>query len=217
MDHIIGERGTRMTNPVQVESELCKGDERSKSSDEMVFFSAWLRAPLTTAVMLPSGGDLSRALAAAVDPSIPGAVVELGAGTGPVSAALVERGIAPDRLILIELNPTVCALLQERYPTAHVVAGDAFAAPSIIEKLRVRPLAAVVSCLPLYGKSPKWRQQLLLDLLHLGAPGIPFVQATYCPRSPIPIDHSNMVASASPRIWRNLFPAVVWTYRLRAR
>ena len=183
----------------------------------MVFFGAWLRAPLTTAVMLPSGGELSRALAAAVDPSIPGAVVELGAGTGPVTAALIERGIAPDRLILIELNPTFCALLRERYPSAHVIAGDAFSAPSIIQELRARPVAAVVSCLPLYGKSPKWRQQLLFDLLHLGAPGTPFVQATYFPRSPIPIDPSTMVASASPRIWRNLFPAVVWTYRLRAK
>jgi phosphatidylethanolamine/phosphatidyl-N-methylethanolamine N-methyltransferase len=190
--------------------------KRTQPSDELVFLRAWLRAPLATATMLPSGPQLSRALAATVDPKVPGAVVELGPGTGPVTAALVERGVAPDRLILIEFNPDFCRLLQERYPTARVIEGDAFAAPALVEKLKAAPLAAVVSCLPLYGKTPELRQRLLMDMLKLGAPGIPFVQATNFPRSPIPIDSSAMTASVSKRIWRNLFPALVWTYRLTA-
>jgi len=203
-----------MTKPAESEFSRSNYYKQAQPSDEFVFLRAWLRAPLFTAAMLPSGPLLSRALAAEVDPKIPGAVVELGPGTGSVTAALVERGIALDRLILIEFNPDFCRLLERRYPAARVIEGDAFAAPSIVEKLKLGPLAAVVSCLPLYGKTPEVRQRLLLDMLTLGAPGIPFVQATNFPRSPIPIDASIMTASASKRIWRNLFPALVWTYRL---
>jgi len=203
-----------MAKPAESELTGSNYAKQAQPRDEIVFLRAWLRAPLFTAAMLPSGPLLSRALAAAVDPKIPGAVVELGPGTGPVTAALVERGIAPDRLILIEFNPDFCRLLQERYPTARVIEGDAFAAPAIVERLKLGPLAAVVSCLPLYGKAPELRQRLLLDLLKLGVPGIPFVQATNFPRSPIPIDASAMSALVSKRIWRNLFPALVWTYRL---
>ncbi len=186
----------------------------SDASDEFVFLRAWMRAPLVTAAMLPSGKRLSQALAEAVDPAVPGPIVELGPGTGPVTAALVERGISPDRLILIEFLPEFCELLQRRYPAAHVIAGDAFTAPDILRHLKVGPLAGVVSCLPLYGKKPEARQRLLKELLRLGRKGMPFVQATNFPRSPIPFDPASVAGEASPRIWFNLFPALVWTYRL---
>jgi len=190
--------------------------QQPRSADGLMFLKAWLKAPFLTAAMLPSGRLLSNALAAAIDPRVPGPVVELGPGTGPVTAALVNRGIAPDRLILIEYLPEFCKLLQSRYPTARVIQGDAFAAAAIIQKLDVGPLAAIMSCLPLYARPPEVRQQLLLDLLKLGRPGIPFVQATNFRRLPIPIDPAEATASMSKRIWRNMFPALVCTYRLAA-
>jgi phosphatidylethanolamine/phosphatidyl-N-methylethanolamine N-methyltransferase len=186
----------------------------SEASDEFVFLRAWMRAPLVTAAMLPSGKVLSRTLAEAIDPAVPGAIVELGPGTGPVTAALVERGVSPERLILIEFLPEFCEVLRRRYPSARVIAGDAFSAPEILHNLNVGPLAGVVSCLPLYGKKPERRERLLHDLLRLGHKGMPFVQATNFPRSPIPFDPAAIAGEASPRIWFNLFPALVWTYRL---
>ena len=184
------------------------------ASDEFVFLRAWMRAPLVTAAMLPSGKMLSRALAQAVDPAVPGAIVELGPGTGAVTASLVERGISPDRLILIELLPEFCEVLRRRYPAARVIPGDAFSAPEILRNLNAGPLAAVVSCLPLYGKTPERRERLLHDLLRLGPRGMPFIQATNFARSPIPFDPAAIAGKPSPRIWFNILPALVWTYRL---
>jgi phosphatidylethanolamine/phosphatidyl-N-methylethanolamine N-methyltransferase len=185
------------------------------ASDEFVFLRAWMRAPLVTAAMLPSGRALARAVAAAVDPATLGAIVELGPGTGAVTAALVERGIEPDRLILIEFLPEFCDLLHRRYPAARVVKGDAFDAPSLLRHLSVGPLAAVVSGLPLYSKKPERRERLLHDMLRLGPIGTPFVQATNFSRSPIPFDPEDIVGAPSPRVWFNLLPALVWTYRWR--
>src|SRR5262245_45117628 len=174
--------------------------------DGLVFFRAWLRAPFVTATMLPGGPFLSAAIAAAIDPKIRGPVVELGPGTGPVTAALVARGIAPERLVLIELLPEFCELLRKRYPAARVLQGDAFAAASTLRELNLGPLAGVVSCLPLYARPPEVREQLMLETLKLAAPEAPFVQATNFPRSPIPIDQARIVAAPSKRIWRNVFP-----------
>ena len=206
-----------MTKPAGGQLERSELLRESDASDEFVFLRAWMRAPLITAAMLPSGRALSRAVAAAVDPSSPGAIVELGPGTGAVTAALVERGIQPERLILIEFLPEFCELLRRRYPAARVISGDAFDAASILRHLGVGSLAAVVSCLPLYSKKPDQRERLLHDMLRLGPSGMPFVQATNFARSPIPFDPQDVAGEPSPRVWFNLLPALVWTYRWRQR
>jgi len=204
-----------VTKPAGGQLERSEFLREAESSDEFMFLRAWMRAPLVTAAMQPSGRALSRAVAAAVDPATPGAIVELGPGTGAVTEALVERGIEPERLILIEFLPEFCELLRRRYPGARVILGDGFDAHSILHHLSIAPLAAVVSCLPLYGKKPESRERLLHDMLRLGPTGMPFVQATNFSRSPIPFDPENIAGVASPRIWFNLLPALVWTYRCR--
>jgi phosphatidylethanolamine/phosphatidyl-N-methylethanolamine N-methyltransferase len=188
----------------------------SYASDAAHFFRTWMAAPMRTGAQLPSGRGLCKAMAAAVDPSAPGVVVELGAGTGAITAALVERGIAPERLILIEADPQFCALLKERYPTARVLDGDAYAAPRMLRELGIGPIAAVVSGLPLLTQKPMKRQRLLLGLLRLGVPGSAFVQFTYFYRSPIPIGTHIIESDASPIVWWNLWPARVFTYRRQA-
>src|SRR5262245_35739999 len=152
-----------MTEPAEGQLQRSGFFRETEASDDFVFFRAWVRAPLVTAAMLPSGKALSRAMAEAVDLTLPGAIVELGAGTGAVTAALVERGVAPERLILIEFLPEFCEVLRRRYPAARVITGDAFAAPDIIRSIGTGPLAAVVSCLPLYGKKPERRERLLKE------------------------------------------------------
>ena len=204
-----------MTKPAGGQLERSGFLREADTSDEYVFLRAWIRAPLVTASMLPSGRSLARAVAAAVDPARPGAIVELGPGTGAVTAALVERGIQPERLILIEFLPEFCELLRRRYPSARVILGDAFDAPALLRHVSVGPLAAVVSCLPLYGKKPERRERLLHDMLRLGPHGMPFVQATNFARSPIPFDPDDIAGAASARVWFNLLPALVWTYRWR--
>src|SRR5262245_15296346 len=204
-----------MTKPAGGQLERSGFFGEADASDEYMFLRAWARAPFVTASMLPSGRALARAVAAAVDPAKPGPIVELGPGTGAVTAALVERGVQPERLILIEFLPEFCELLRQRFPTARVIMGDAFDAPLALQQLGVGPLSAVVSCLPLYSKKPERRERLLHDMLRLGSTGMPFVQATNFSRSPIPFDPEDIAGAASRRIWFNLAPALVWTYRWR--
>src|SRR5919199_3348925 len=106
-------------------------DERFE--DEARFLRSWLERPLLTGAVTPSGKMLARTMASYVDPRIPGPVVELGPGTGPVTDALVRRGVAQDRLVLVEYNPEFCKLLKRRLPKATIVQGDAYDLPASLE------------------------------------------------------------------------------------
>jgi phosphatidylethanolamine/phosphatidyl-N-methylethanolamine N-methyltransferase len=190
--------------------ELKKG---IRLDDEVRFIRSWIERPLSTGAVTPSGKILARAMARYVDPNSSGPVVELGPGTGPVTEALVEAGVEPSRLVLVEFNPTFCRILRSRYPDATLVQGDAYSMRRLLETLLLQPAAAVVSGLPLITKPIKLRLRLLRDAFELMVPGAPFVQFTYSVASPLPKRFGGFTVEASERIWMNLPPARVWVYR----
>jgi phosphatidylethanolamine/phosphatidyl-N-methylethanolamine N-methyltransferase len=183
--------------------------------DEVQFIRSWIEKPLSTGAVMPSSKILARAMARCVDPQAQGPIIELGPGTGPVTAALVRHGIDPARLILVEFNPDFCRLLRARYPAATVVQGDAYRLRRLLENYVDEPAAAVVSGLPLVTKPLRIRLRLISDAMTLLAPGAPFVQFTYAMLPPIPKKLPGMRAQASEMIWMNLPPARVWVYRGR--
>jgi len=181
--------------------------------DEVRFIRSWIERPLSTGAVTPSGKMLARAMARYVDPDSDGPVVELGPGTGPVTAALVEAGVAPSRLVLVEFNPAFCRILRTRYPGATLVQGDAYSMRRLLETLLLQPAAAVVSGLPLVTRPMRQRLRLIRDAFDLMLPGAPFVQFTYSVASPLPRRLSGFTVEASERIWMNIPPARVWVYR----
>lgn len=181
--------------------------------DEFRFIRSWVEKPLTVGAVTPSGKALARTMARYIDPALPGPVIELGPGTGPVTEALVAQGIAPSRLVLVEFNPEFCRLLRKRYPEATVVRGDAYTLRRTLEGTLQEPAAAVVSGLPLMTKPLKTRIRLIYDAFRAMSPGAPFVQFTYAMAPPIPTELTGVKTEASERIWLNVPPARVWVYR----
>jgi len=190
--------------------------ERKKGirlDDEVRFIRSWMERPLSIGAVTPSGKILARAMARYVDPNSDGPVVELGPGTGPVTEALVEAGVSPSRLVLVEFNPTFCRILHSRYPDATLVQGDAYSLRRLLATLLLQPAAAVVSGLPLVTKPIRQRLRLIRDAFDLMVPGAPFVQFTYSVAAPLPKRLGGFSVEASERIWMNLPPARVWVYR----
>ena len=185
-------------------------------ADEARFFRSWLDNPGIAGAVSPSGRFLARMMARYVDPHKAGPVVELGPGTGAITEALLERGIAPGRLFLVEFDPGFCKLLKRRFPGVHVIKGDAYNLPETLGNKLRRPAAAIVSSLPLLLKPETQRMALLADAFQCMTPEGCFVQFTYGPLSPIPRDKASALAfhvEASPPVWLNLPPARVWVYR----
>jgi phosphatidylethanolamine/phosphatidyl-N-methylethanolamine N-methyltransferase len=183
--------------------------------DEVQFIRSWIERPLRTGAVMPSGKALARTMARYVHPNSDGPVVELGPGTGPVTAALVEHGVDPSRLVLVEFNPDFCRLLRKRYPEATIVQGDAYRLRHLLEPYFTSPAAAIVSSLPLLTRPLRTRLRLMADVVALLQAGAPFVQFTYGLLPPIPKTFSSITAQASNLIWLNLPPARVWVYRGR--
>lgn len=183
--------------------------------DETRFLKTLFENPRLTGAVAPSGRFLARAMARFVDPNGDGLVVELGPGTGPVTRALMERGVAPERLVLVEYDSGFCQLLAQRFGAVRVIQGDAYDLPRTLAGLDGRPIAAVVSSLPLLNQPPPLRAKLIAEAFALMGPKGLFVQFTYGLASPIAreVCAGRYSAHCSAPIWRNLPPARVWTYR----
>lgn len=204
-----------------------EGSGRSRASgafhqrfaDEARFIKAWFENPGATGAVSPSGRFLARAMARCIDMEATGPVVELGPGTGPVTQALLQRGLAPERLILVEYDPAFCRLLERRFPGVRVIQGDAYDLATTLRGVLEAPAAAIVSSLPLLNRPDCDRLKLLGDSFDLLGPNGVFVQFTYGVTSPIPrrkpgdeaFPHYS--AEASQPVWLNLPPARVWCYR----
>jgi phosphatidylethanolamine/phosphatidyl-N-methylethanolamine N-methyltransferase len=198
---------------MSLQSTLSIARKNLRIDDEVRFIRSWIEKPISTGAVMPSGKLLARTMANFVDPETDGSVIELGPGTGPVTEALVDHGIDPARLVLVEFNPVFCRLLRARYPAATVVQGDAYRLKRLLGTVIREPAAAVVSGLPLVTKPLRTRLRLLKEAFTLLRPGAPFVQFTYAVVPPIPRALAGVHAEASERIWLNLPPARVWVYR----
>ena len=85
------------TQKKKIETRIRRFEQRNgiRLDDEVRFIRSWIGKPLTTGAVTPSGRALARTMAAYIDPSRPGPVIELGPGTGPVTEALLAQGIDP--------------------------------------------------------------------------------------------------------------------------
>jgi phosphatidylethanolamine/phosphatidyl-N-methylethanolamine N-methyltransferase len=197
--------------PLQSSARALKKPPRL--DDEVRFLRSWIEKPLHVGAVMPSGKLLARTMAHYVDAQSTGPVVELGPGTGAITNALIEHGVDQKRLVLVEYNPSFCALLRDRYPQAKVVQGDAYTLRETLWNVLSVRADAVVSGLPLVTKPMLTRVRLVRDAFAALAPGAPFVQFTYSVVPPIPKSLPGVSTEASERIWMNLPPARVWVYR----
>lgn len=187
----------------------------SSLRDAKLFLSMWIKNPLSIAAPIPSSASLAQLMARQVSLGERGPVIELGSGTGVVTNALLNHGICPEDLIVIERDPTLYQLLVNRYPYVRIIHGDALEVREILENLGIRAVRAVVSSLPLLTFPVFSQLAVLRQCAHLLGPHNPFVQFTYSPFSPVRrrlLGNVGLVGSSAGRVWNNVPPATVWRY-----
>ncbi len=183
-------------------------------SNEWQFLRAFLTNPRGVGSVLPSGSSLARVMAAQIDPTRLGPVLELGPGTGSLTRGILERGIAPERLTLIEYDAELTKALAGRFPGVQVLNGDAFDLDKTLGDKVTQPFCAVVSGIPLLNFPADKRMALLEGTFARMAPGAPFIQFTYGLHSPISRS-AHVDVSRAAVVWKNLPPSHVWIYRKR--
>jgi|CXWL01.1.fsa_nt_gi phosphatidylethanolamine/phosphatidyl-N-methylethanolamine N-methyltransferase len=180
------------------------------------FIAAWLRSPLKIGAALPSSRTLARAMAAQVDLSREGGVIELGAGTGVVTQALLEAGIANDKLLVIERDKKLHALLHSIFHDLKVLCADAMELEEVIKNAGMKKVNAIVSSLPFITMPVAIRHGIQEQMAKaIGDYGI-IVQFTYGPKSPInrsELKRYGLIGERVKLVLANVPPAHVWVYR----
>ena len=125
-------------------------------------------------------------------------------------SALLERGIAPERLTAIEYDPELSAILAARFKGVRIVQGDAFELAHSLEGVH-EPFAAIISGLPLLNFPVSQRRALIDGALARLAPGAPLIQFSYGLNAPVVPPPGHTVHCAA-LVWANVPPARVWVY-----
>jgi phosphatidylethanolamine/phosphatidyl-N-methylethanolamine N-methyltransferase len=172
----------------------------------------WLRQPLGVASVKPSSQALGRAMARQI-PGVNARVLELGPGTGPLTRAILDYGIAPENLYLIERNPNFAALMQQKFPNLHCITGDATALDRILPANLIGDFDAVVSGLPLLSMRRETRRQIVQQSFAVMRPGGVYIQFTFGLIPPFDPKHLNLRVRLAARVWENFPPATVWVYQ----
>lgn len=178
-----------------------------------LFFRQWLRSPKSMGSIIPSSRALGRAITAALAWRPGQTVVELGAGTGAISRIMLDSGLPPEALMLVELDPPLCDFLHERFPAVRVVKGDATRLADLVREEGVGEVGTVISGLPMVNMPLAFQRAIVEQSFALLGPGGRLLQYSYSPVPPIRAKKLGVRAELIKYVIRNVPPATVWRFR----
>jgi len=155
-------------------------------------------------------------MARQIDVARPGAVIELGGGTGSITAALLKAGVRPADLVVIEREPALCATLSRKFPGTTVIRGDARDLAKLLRDAGVDRINAVVSSLPLLSLPRGVGRRIIDQAISVLPEDGMLIQFTYGLLSPVSRRQRRSLALKADRaawILQNLPPASIWRYR----
>ena len=180
------------------------------------FFLHWIRKPRRIGAVIPSSASLAAAMAARIDTDAPGAVIELGGGTGCVTRAILSAGVKPENLIVVEREPEFCELIASAFPDTNVLCADACDLTALARRSGAARVKTVVSSLPLLSIKDSECRKILESAFSVLAPEGEFIQFTYGPAMPLSraiADDLGIEGVRTEWVLSNFPPAAVWRFR----
>ncbi len=192
----------------------------SASARPFAFWQSWWQDPVAVGLPFESSPWTARRLAeATLDAAIPGRpILELGAGTGAVTKALLERGGRLTDIVVVERDAHLCRVLERRFRGLRVVHGDALHLGELLGKAGLSSIGAVLSGLPMRAIPRQMAAGCYAEAFRCMPPGGAIIQYTYGFRPPV--DRTtlpSLEATFVGREWRNLPAIAIWRYRLARR
>lgn len=183
--------------------------KRSSIGDILKFTGKFFSKPRFTGSILPSSAFLGRAMAQFVQFRQNSIVVELGPGTGPVTAQLLKAGIPAKNLYCIEFDKGLCEILERRFPDVAILNDSAENLRKLISA-DGREICAIVSSLPFLSLPKEVGEKIISEAESALPKGGRFIQFTYnLNRSPSEVGFKNMGHMACKKVYLNVPPARV--------
>lgn len=169
----------------------------------------------------PSSARLCDRLAAIVPGSGDPVVVELGAGTGPTTAAVQRRLRGRGQHVAVELDPVLADRLERTYPDVDVAVGDAADLGRILAERGLSRVDAVLSGLPWSLIPPEAQRAILEAVADALRPEAAFTTIAYL--NALPLDGARGFRAllgtlfdevlTTRTVWANIPPAVTYVCR----
>ncbi len=190
------------------------------SEESRLFFKQWLKSPMQLGTFAPISLKLAHLAAIQLEVSSKTTIVEIGAGTGRLTRALLARGVNLDKLAMVELDPKMSDFLklslQNLYTSKakpKVIQGNAEKLTELIPSAWVGKVDYVVSAIPLMYMDEPLRERIIqaaLDVLNPVTGSIYHV--SYSPISPIKFMEGEILQKRVVSVWGNMPPGFVWRF-----
>jgi phosphatidylethanolamine/phosphatidyl-N-methylethanolamine N-methyltransferase len=183
-----------------------------KFDEEIRFFKGWMDGPKQVGAICPTSSVTAKRMASVIDTASGLPVLELGPGTGIITKAILERGVAPENLVSIEYSTDFYQHLTRSFAGVNFINGDAFDLQKTLGAWNTRTFDSVISAIPLLSFPMERRIALIEDLFDRMPAGRPVLQITYSPVSPIIANPDRYKIRHFDFVVRNLPPAQLWSY-----
>jgi phospholipid N-methyltransferase len=149
---------------------------REEIDDRLAFLGAFLRRPARVGSVVPSSRFAERRILDLAQVELAGSVVELGSGTGGTTRAILAAMPARARLLSIEIDPRLHALLRRiRDPRLFAHLGSAEDLGAVLAAHGMGPVDAVISGIPFSTLGRTRAERVLAEIARALAPGGRFV------------------------------------------
>jgi phospholipid N-methyltransferase len=206
-------------SPNESEDAMIRKPSPFAKSPLVLFAKEILQNPRAVGAACPSSPQLAKAVAKFV-PLIAGQgqgqglIVDLGAGTGVMTKALIKRGIAPERIVAVELSSHLATYLRQHFPQVRVIEGDATHLRDLLGA-DCPPVSTVICGLPFRLLPPRVVHGIVTEAEKVLQKNGLYMQYTYdlmTERDPFLPHHFRRISSKL--VWSNIPPARVNVYRV---
>lgn len=193
-----------------------RASENCISSPTALFFRAVLANPRVMGAACPSSVKLAQSIAnLVIPPDNDSLVLELGGGTGIVTNALLQHGVAPAKLVVVELDKLLARHLKQQFPDVTVIQGNAVKLCQLCNRYE-RHIGIVVSSLPLLSLPSSSVAALGMEFDKMLGPKGSLIQYTYrLNNRPSPLA-TYLDRVSTQTVWCNMPPAKIEVFRARA-
>lgn len=147
-------------------------------SEKLSFMYRFIRSPRTVGSIIPSSRFLAKAMVRPIDWSAVHHVVELGAGTGPITKELQKANSGSVKVTLFEKDPALRRQLQRAFPEYRCRA-DAIGLLEALQEKEDDTVDVILSGLPFFNFTQGQRDRFMRQIVAALKPGGMFIAFQY--------------------------------------
>lgn len=163
--------------------------------------------PRSTGAIIPSSHYLAELMVSQIK-NKDQKILELGAGTGVITKALLHAGFRSNNITVVETSAIFVKNLREQFPNIRIIEGDAANLTELLGE-DVKNVQVIISSIPLRSLPKSVALSILQHIKSILPKNGRYIQFTYSLTYDKDFSLDNCELIFSKRIWLNLPPARV--------